>query len=56
MDKQVRAGMLESNTAGLERLLAAGWIDSWQTPRLIRGEKPTWQPSAIWGQFDHAMG
>jgi GNAT superfamily N-acetyltransferase len=55
-DKRVRAGLLETNSAGLEQLLAAGWTDSWQAPRLIRGEMPTWQPNAIWGQFDHAVG
>lgn len=55
-DRRVRAGLIESNTAGLERLLAAGWADSWQAPRLIRGEMPAWQPDAIWGQFDHAVG
>ncbi|MDO8485192.1 MAG: GNAT family N-acetyltransferase [Candidatus Limnocylindrales bacterium] len=55
-DKRVRAGLLETNAAGLDRLLAAGWIDSWQAPRLIRGEMPAWQPNAIWGQFDHAVG
>lgn len=55
-DKRVRAGLLETNAAGLDRLLVAGWIDSWQAPRLIRGEMPAWQPNAIWGQFDHAVG
>lgn len=55
-DKRVRAGLLETNVAGLDRLLADGWIDSWQAPRLIRGEMPAWQPNAIWGQFDHAVG
>lgn len=54
--KRVRAGLLETNSAGVERLLAAGWTDSWQAPRLIRGEMPAWQPNTIWGQFDHAVG
>lgn len=54
--KRVRAGLIESNTTGLERLIAAGWTDSWQAPRLIRGDMPAWQPNAIWGQFDHAVG
>jgi GNAT superfamily N-acetyltransferase len=55
-DRRVRAGLLEANTAGLERLLADGWVDAWQAPRMIRGEMPAWQPTAIWGQFDHAVG
>lgn len=54
--KRVRAGLLETNSAGVDRLLAVGWTDSWQAPRLIRGVMPTWQPDAIWGQFDHAVG
>jgi hypothetical protein len=55
-DKRVRAGLLTDNTAGLERLAAAGWADSWHAPRLIRGPMPDWNPVAIWGQFDHAVG
>jgi predicted N-acetyltransferase YhbS len=54
--RRVRAGLLEANTVGAERLLAAGWSDSWQAPRLVRGRMPDWHPDAIWGQFDHAMG
>jgi len=55
-EKRVRAGMVDTNRAGIERLLAAGWTDAWSAPRLIRGEMPDWQPNAIWGQFDHAVG
>jgi predicted N-acetyltransferase YhbS len=55
-DRRVRAGLLAVNTAGLERLLADGWVDAWHAPRMIRGEMPAWQPAAIWGQFDHAIG
>jgi predicted N-acetyltransferase YhbS len=55
-DKRVRAGLLDTNEAGIERLLAAGWTDAWGAPRMIRGEMPAWQPNAIWGQFDHAVG
>jgi predicted N-acetyltransferase YhbS len=54
--KRVRAGLLATNVAGIERLLAAGWVDVWRAPRMIRGEMPAWQPNAIWGQFDHAVG
>jgi ribosomal protein S18 acetylase RimI-like enzyme len=55
-DKRVRAGLLTDNVAGLGRLAAAGWVDVWQAPRMIRGQMPDWNPSAIWGQFDHAIG
>ncbi len=55
-DKRVRAGLLETNGAGLRRLLAAGWVEAWQAPRLVRGPMPAWDPSAIWGQFDHGVG
>jgi predicted N-acetyltransferase YhbS len=55
-DKRVRAGLLADNQAGLERLAAAGWVDVWEAPRMIRGVMPAWNPGAIWGQFDHAVG
>lgn len=54
--RRVRAGVLETNQVGLNRLRHQGWVDAWQAPRLIRGEMPAWQPEAIWGQFDHAVG
>ena len=55
-DHRIRAGLVVENEAGLERLLATGWTDSWGAPRLIRGEPLRWQPEAIWGQFNHALG
>jgi predicted N-acetyltransferase YhbS len=55
-DQKVRAGLLVENQAGLERLLATGWSESWSAPRLIRGDVLHWQPEAIWGQFNHALG
>jgi predicted N-acetyltransferase YhbS len=55
-ERRVRAGLLATNSAGLERLRADGWVNSWHAPRMIRGEMPPWQPAAIWGQFDHAIG
>ena len=41
---------------GLERLAARGWTEAWRAPRLIRGEPLAWHPTAIWGQFNHALG
>ena len=52
----VRAGLLDENEAGRERLLRAGWTTSWRAPRLVRGDAPAWQPTAIWGQFNLAHG
>jgi predicted N-acetyltransferase YhbS len=55
-EKRVRAGLLGSNATGLARLVGSGWTESWHAPRLIRGEMPDWDPNAIWGQFDYAIG
>ena len=55
-DRAVRCGVLESNVEGLERLAAAGWTEAWRAPRLHRGAALAWEPSAIWGQFNHALG
>jgi len=55
-DKSVRAGLLQENEAGLERLLATGWTEAWSAPRLVRGEPLEWDPTAIWGQFNFAIG
>ena len=53
---RVRAGLLAENEAGLERLLSGGWTESWSAPRLGRGEPLEWEPTAIWGQFNFAIG
>jgi predicted N-acetyltransferase YhbS len=55
-NERVRAGLVEENETGLERLLEAGWTDAWRAPRMIRGEALNWQPTFIWGQFNFAMG
>jgi predicted N-acetyltransferase YhbS len=55
-DRLVRAGLLAENEAGLEQLLSSGWVEGWSAPRLIRGEPLTWQPEAIWGQYNLALG
>lgn len=55
-ERIVRAGLVESNPDGIARLAAAGWTEAWHAPRLVRGAPMTWQPSAIWGQFNHAVG
>ena len=55
-DRHVRAGFLAENEAGLERLASDGWTEAWDAPRMIRGDALDWDPTAIWGQFNHAMG
>ena len=56
IDGRVSTGLLADNVAGLERLASEGWTESWRAPRLIRGEPLTWEPTAIWGQFNFAIG
>jgi GNAT superfamily N-acetyltransferase len=55
-DRHVRAGVLAENASGIARLVDAGWSEAWRAPRLVRGAPLTWQPEAIWGQFNHALG
>ena len=55
-DRRVRAGVLDMDRDGFERLVAAGWSEAWRAPRLERGEPLDWQPGSIWGQFNHALG
>jgi predicted N-acetyltransferase YhbS len=53
---RVRAGVLDENAAGLERLLAEGWTEVWSGPRMSRGEPLDWTPTGIWSQFNHGLG
>jgi predicted N-acetyltransferase YhbS len=53
---RVRVGVLSTNTTGLAALAAAGLAPVWSAPRLQRGAPLSWQPSWIWGQFNHAIG
>jgi GNAT superfamily N-acetyltransferase len=50
------AGVMASNRIGRERLRAAGWVESDGGVRMIRGEPLVWQPAAIWGQLNGALG
>ena len=52
----VRAGVVDLNSDGIERLRRAGWTEAWRAVRMIRGEPLVWQPGRIWGQFNHALG
>ncbi len=55
-ESRIRAGVLDENVAGLERLVAEGWTEVWSGPRMIRGEPLDWAPTGIWSQFNHAIG
>jgi GNAT superfamily N-acetyltransferase len=52
----IRAGALDENAGGLERLIADGWMEVWSGSRMIRGQPLDWTPTAIWSQFNHAIG
>ena len=55
-DRRVRAGIVLDNKAGAAALEADGWTEAWRAPRLVRGQPLVWEPSGIWGQFNHALG
>jgi GNAT superfamily N-acetyltransferase len=55
-ERRVRAGVLAENEAGHRRLIELGWTDAWSAPRLLRGVPLEWDPTALWGQFNHALG
>lgn len=55
-DRTVRCGIVLANDAGAAALDAAGWTEAWRAPRLIRGAPLEWDPTMLWGQFNHAMG
>lgn len=54
--RTVRCGIVLGNEAGAAALEADGWTEAWRAPRLVRGAPLTWDPTMLWGQFNHAMG
>ena len=50
------AGVLASNETGRARLRAAGWHEEVANVRMLRGERLDWDPNAIWGQLNGALG
>jgi hypothetical protein len=54
--RHVRAGILLENETGSAMLHERGWREAWRAPRYIRGEPLEWNPTHIWGQFNHALG
>lgn len=55
-NRTVGLGVLEENLDEITQLTAEGWAEAWHGPRMILGEPLAWQPKAIWGQFNHAVG
>ncbi len=54
--RDVRCGILDENAEGRRILESRGWTHVRTHPRLIRGRPIDWRPSAIWGQFNFALG
>jgi GNAT superfamily N-acetyltransferase len=52
----VRAGIPHPHAAAWHELLARGWKETWQAPRLLLGPDVPWRPEWIWGQMNSAMG
>lgn len=50
------AGVLAGNERGRAALRAAGWEEELGGMRMIRGDALDWQPDAIFGQFNGALG
>lgn len=50
------AGVVAGNQRGRAALRAAGWDEELGGMRMIRGEALDWQPDAIFGQFNGALG
>lgn len=53
---EVRTALPDVNRAGLTTLENLGWRQERELVRMVRGAPIRWQPSAIWGQFNFAMG
>lgn len=52
----VRAGIPDEHAAAWRELLARGWQETWQAPRMLLGPDIPWRPTWIWGQINSAMG
>ncbi len=53
---EARTALPEANRAGLTALENLGWRSERSLVRMVRGAPIRWQPSAIWGQFNYAIG
>jgi len=52
----VRAGIPDEHPAAARELIARGWRETWQAPRMLLGPAVPWRPEWIWGQINSAMG
>jgi GNAT superfamily N-acetyltransferase len=53
---EARTALPDANRAGLTTLENLGWRHERELVRMVRGAPIRWQPSAIWGQFNFAIG
>jgi GNAT superfamily N-acetyltransferase len=53
---EARTALPETNRAGLTALENLGWRHERELVRMVRGAPIRWQPTAIWGQFNFAIG
>lgn len=53
---EVRTALPDANRAGLTTLENLGWRQERELVRMVRGAPIRWQPTAIWGQFNFAVG
>lgn len=53
---EVRTALPATNRAGRTTLENLGWRHERELVRMVRGAPIRWQPSAIWGQFNFAIG
>jgi GNAT superfamily N-acetyltransferase len=53
---EARTALPETNRAGLTALENLGWRTERSLVRMVRGSPIRWQPGAIWGQFNYAIG
>ena len=53
---EVRTALPDANRAGLTTLENLGWRQERELVRMVRGAPIRWQSSAIWGQFNFAIG
>lgn len=56
VDAHVRAGIPDAHSAAWQELMARGWQETWQPPRLLLGPDIPWRPDWIFGQINSAMG
>jgi predicted N-acetyltransferase YhbS len=53
---QVRTALPTDNRAGIATLQNLGWQPDLAVVRMTRGASIRWEPRAIWGQFNYALG